>query len=508
MTAQWHRGTRPSAGPSRDRYPPARRTLTRLLTDQAAARPDGVWLVFDGGERTLTYGQAYQQALQVARRLRHETDRPRVGIALRNCPELVLALHGTLLAGGTAYLLDPSLPPRARDRLRATLSLTTLVAGPEPAVAGRGWERWLAGSLAAGTGPEPRPAGDALVMFTSGSTGEPKGVVLSHHFAYLYSALVTDSLGRGPGEVLTTALPMFHASGLHMVAHSALHAGAVAHLYRRFSASRFFPDAARDRATQAALVPEMVRMIARRTTGPVPGHRLRFLLAGGMSDPAERAEVERRFGVRVRWQGYGMTEAYPVPMAPGPASPGPQALGVPVDLYAYRVRAADGTLLGPDQPGELVLAGTQRYAMFSRYLGQPRPVARPFRTGDLVRYDRDGVLHFAGRAAGRIRHRGEQVDPAEVEAAALGCPGVTGAAAYGVPSDLGDQDVKLDVTGSEPLDLAELHRQLRERLRSAAVPRYLEQRAALPRTASFRVRRAELRADGVDRPPVLDTGGL
>jgi crotonobetaine/carnitine-CoA ligase len=528
-------GARQVAGPSLDRYAPAERSLPALLRDQAAALSGATWLVFDG-EHRLTFGGAYEAASGLARRLRHDCgERPRVGIALRNRAEFVLALHGTLLAGGVAYLIDPGLPPRGLRRLTGGLGLDALVVeaggggsggrsgdgeagAPLVVTAGRAtaWRRWLSGPV---SGPQPalppsRWDDDAIVMFTSGSTGKPKAVVLSHHFAFLYSALITDSLSRDAREVLTTALPLFHSSGLHMVAHSALHAGATAHLKRRFSASGFFVEAARDGATQAALVPEMARMILRRATG-VPAHRLAYVLAGGLSD---HAEFERRFGVPALWQAYGMTEAYPVPMSRSPVTADRRGLGMPVELYEYGVVGPDGAALPPGRAGELVLRPTAPQVMFSGYLTGPggrriTPFGPDgvFHTGDIVSCDAAGVLRYVGRFEGGIRHRGERVDPAEVEAAALSCPEVTDAAAYGVPSDLGDEDVKLDVVGvvgvagAEPIDLAGLHLRLRETLRAASLPRYLEQRATLPRTASYRVRRHELRADGVRRPGVIDT---
>ncbi len=538
-TRSWH-------GLCVDRFPAQRRTLCHLMELQASANPDRAWLVSDGAS-TLTFGEAAERALAEARRIGSVGSRPQIGIAMRGGLDLVVLLHATLLAGGTAYLLDPAWPaPTATDALRGLrldvlfvdTSVPTRTAGPvEWRVAERivdvapnggdppadqtappadqtqtavPWAEW---SSEPGSGRTALPRdgdGDAIVMFTSGTTGVPKGVVCSHHYAYCYSALVTDSLERGPDDVLTSPLPLFHSGGLHMAVHSALQAGCTAHVKSRFSASGFWRAAAADGATQANLVAEMARMIE-RVAEPETGHRLRYLIAGGFHD--HRA-FEERFSTTVLSQAYGTSEVYVSPMRKERWDDDPDAgsdiLGLPLDCFAYGAVDDDGRLLPAGATGELVVRPSVSGVTFTRYLREPGATATAWRggflhTGDLVAIDASGLLRFRGRVAGRIRRRGETVSAAEVERAAVSLPGVTCAAAYAIPGDFGDDEIKLDVTGTAAVDLAALARGLDALLRPAARPRYIEQLESLALTSTMRPMYQQLRARGVQWGRVFDT---
>lgn len=528
--------TRSWRGPCVDRFPAARRTLSHLLDYRASAEPDRVWLVSDGAG-TLTFGRALEQALAGARRIAAASADPQVGIALRSGLDLVVALHATLLAGGTVYLLDPTWPAStASDALRGLLldllvmdssapagavgpaewrvaRRTVDVAPPESARAVCGatipWGEWMS-SPGSGRVALPRDSGgDAIVLFTSGTTGVPKGVVCSHHYAYCYSAFITDSLARGPDDVLTTPLPLFHSGGLHMAVHSALQAGCTAHVKSRFSARGFWREVAADGATQANLVAEMARMVE-RVAEPEPGHRLRYLIAGGFH--YHRA-FEERFSTTVLAQAYGTSEAYVSPMRAvawdDHPSAGSDVLGLPLDCFTYGAIDDDGRLLPTGMTGELVLLPTVSGVTFTRYLRDPEATATAWRdgflhTGDLVAIDAAGLVRFRGRVAGRIRRRGETVSAAEVERAAVSFRGVERAAAYAVPGDLGDDEIKLDVTGTRAVDLAALARSLDASLRPAARPRYLEQLESLPLTSTLRPMYEQLRARGLQRVGVFD----
>jgi crotonobetaine/carnitine-CoA ligase len=229
--------------------------------------------------------------------------------------------------------------------------------------------------------------------------------------------------------------------------------------------------------------------------------------------PRELDAWEERFApVKVIWWGYGMTEVYPLPMidpAKQDRSLPIDTIGMPVSWMDYGVVDDNDELVGPDEIGELVFRPRIPHAMVTEYHRDPERTLEAFRnllfhTGDLATYDENGLLHFRSRKQERIRRRGENVSAPELEWVALRHELVVEAAAYGVPSELGEEDVKLDVVLREPLPPRELQAWLRENLPRYMVPRFLEVRSAFPKTPSERIEKYKLAAERLDRPAVYD----
>lgn len=530
------RGTGVDLGPYATRFPLEERSLIRVLADQADRRPDHTWLVFDSGP-SITFGEAYRTVNQVARAVADTAGNgAHVALFLRNQVEFLPAFLGPMAAGGVtvplnaegrgpllAYVIERSdatiLVARVDllDRLQDLGSLgpvRTVVAigsGDVPrtihAAAVVRWDDWLAGRSAEPLGSFPRYDQPALIQFTSGTTGRSKGAVYPHHFLYLYPAMVADSLSREPDDILTTPLPLFHVAALHLVANTALHAGCTAHLKSRFSASAFWADAAADGATYSVMLGPMAAVIM-KTVDRAPDHRMETMFC--LPAPPGREEFERRFGVKMLWHGYGMTEIYPIPMHPYTIDDAPEGtLGYPVRWMDYGVVDTNDQLVAPGEVGELVFRPLLPYAMAQGYYKDAEATVAAFRnfmfhTGDLATYDQDGCLHYRGRVQERLRRRGENVSAYELELVALGHPRVLEAAAYGITADLGEQDIKLDVRSNDQLELQELHDWLRANLPRYMVPRYLEQRVSFPKTPSERIEKYKLAEDPVDRPEVFD----
>ncbi len=531
------RGTGHDFGPLYLARPVGERTLLHVLRDRAADRPDHDWLVFDSEHRT-TFRQAWERSARVADAVgRLEGGPVHVGMLLRNQPEFMPTLLGAMLSGGVAVPLNadargPLLQDMIEsadvrilvvrsdlvewvDRVESLDGVEQVVvvgdAVPSavcgvPAVA---WDTWLEGT-------DPRPPATlptwtdlAMIMFTSGTTGRAKGAMYSHHFFYLYAATVADSLERTPDDVLTSPMPLYHSAALHLIANSALMVGGTAHLKSRFSASRFWDEVVADGATGGIILGPMAAMVLKATEG-TPVHRMNHLWC---VPPIQKEEFEERFGVRIIWQGYAMTEVEPMPMRKE------MLPDVPIDTLGYIARWMDwgvvdehDRLLPPGERGELVVRSLIPRGMFDGYYRRPDVTAEAFRnfafhTGDLTSYDQDGLLHFHGRMQERIRRRGENISASEVEYVVLRHPDVLEAAVYGVPSPLGEQDVKLDVVGRENLDLESLVAWLRDNLPRYMVPRYIERRDAFPKTPSERIRKHMLIEQSLDRPEVLDTEG-
>ena len=524
-------------GPYALKYPSTERTLLRVLADQARSRPNHNWLVFDGTE-ALTFATAYDLVQRVARSLR-STVPPgsHVALMLRNQYEFMPAFYGVMAAGGVSVPLNAeargallhtvlrssdagALVVRADllDRLGELPDLAgvrlvvSVGAAPVPdqlaGVPVVRWSDWLAED-AGEPQPLPSPYDTAVIQFTSGTTGTSKGAIYTHHFLYLFCAMIADSQQHGPDAVLSTPMPVYHVAALHLVANAALQAGCTAHLKSRFSASAFWDQIATDGATFAIVLGPMAAIID-KTVGAAPEHRLRGLFC--VPPPPGFREFEKKFRVRLLYQGFGMTEVYPVPM-PTRMRPDMPAdtVGIPVRWMDYGVVDEHDELVPSGEPGELVVRPKLPHAMISGYYRDPAATAQAFRnfmfhTGDIAVYDEDGTLHYRGRKQEHIRRRGENVNAAELEHITLTHPTVLEAAAYGVASDLGEHDIKLDVVLAGDLAPADLHAWLLTRLPRYMTPRYLERVDEFPKTPSERIEKYRLASRPVDRPGVFDTG--
>jgi crotonobetaine/carnitine-CoA ligase len=222
-------------------------------------------------------------------------------------------------------------------------------------------------------------------------------------------------------------------------------------------------------------------------------------------------EFQRRFRVKLVWQGFGMTEIYTHPYFDHPpAGVSTDTVGHPVAWMDYGVVDTHDLMLPTGETGELVFRPLLTDAMARGYYREPEATVEAFRnfmfhTGDLAYLDEAGQVHFVGRKQDRIRRRGENVSAAELENIALGHPAVVEAAAYGVAGEFGEHDVKLDVVcaGQAPSP-TDLHGWLAERLPRYMVPRYLEYRDEFPKTPSERVEKYRLRDEGTDRDAVWE----
>ena len=354
--------------------------------------------------------------------------------------------------------------------------------------------------------PLPDSSQMALIQFTSGTTGNAKGVVYPHHFLYLYSAIVSDGQDHSEDDVLTTPLPLFHVAALHIVSNSALHAGCTAYLRPKFSATTFWQEIADCGATFAILLGPLAAILL-KTSQEAPPHKLEKLFC--LPFPPDGKEFERRFNTRILWQGYGMTEVYPHAMQSEMIPDVPyDTVGHAASWMEYGAVDEHDRLLPPGQIGQLVYRSRLTDGMARGYFKEPQATVEAFRnfmfhTGDVGFVDERGLVHYAGRVQDRIRRRGENISAAELESIAMTHPQITEAAAVGVPGEFGEHEVKLDVaTTGEELDVAAYHAWLAERLPKFMVPMYVEIHDELPKSSSAKVQKHLLVEGGVDRPGV------
>lgn len=274
----------------------------------------------------------------------------------------------------------------------------------------------------------------ALVLYTSGSTGTPKGAVLPHR-QLLWNAVATATAwGLGRDDVAPVSTPFFHTGGWNVFALPLWHRGGTVVLFDAFDAGAFLEGIEAEGCTTALAVPTQLLMLAESPRWGRSLPRLRGFVSGGAPCPPSLAARVRDAGYAFR-EGYGLTECGPncFAISDAEAARRPGSVGWPVPFLEMRLRTEDGAAA---DEGELQLRGPQ---LFGGYLRAPERTAEAFtddgwlRTGDLARRDPDGAYRIFGRRKEMYISGGENVYPAEVEAALADCPGVLEAVVVGVP---------------------------------------------------------------------------
>jgi crotonobetaine/carnitine-CoA ligase len=354
-----------------------------------------------------------------------------------------------------------------------------------------------------------RPGDPLAILYTSGTTGPAKGVVVPHGQYAAWGLNTARILGVGADDVLGTTLPLFHVNALNTAA-QALVTGAEAVFETRFSASRYWEQVGAARATVVYLLGAMVPMLLAQPPGAAErAHRVRLGLGPGVPQAAAQA-FEARTGVRLL-EGYGSTETNFV-IAGDRAAPPDGTMGRVQPGFEARVVDADDAEQPPGEAGELVVRASEPWSFAAGYFGKPAQTVEAWRngwfhTGDRVVREADGRIRFLDRLKDAIRRRGENISSYEVEQVLLGHPGVAEAAVFPVRSELAEDEVMaaLVVRAGHALDPAELCAWCTERLPKFALPRYVEVMVDLPRTENGKVQKYRLRERGVG-PNTWDRG--
>lgn len=339
----------------------------------------------------------------------------------------------------------------------------------------------------------------ALILFTSGTTGRSKAVVVSHHYVMHMAEIYATSLGMLPGDVFYGPLPMHHLSGTIVASLSALTADASAVVDPVFSVSGFWSRVQAVGATHTVLVGGMPQMLWQRSSD---ADEWRNPLRAAVVIPLD-AQIhhafEERFGVTVV-TGYGSTEVGQITFSSLDHRPKPGTAGRPVETHDVRVVDENDEPKSIGEVGEIIVRPRVPHVVFEGYRGNPEATVAAtrnlwFHTGDLGFFDKDGNLTFSDRRKDYLRRRGENISSSEVENALLTHPGVLEAAVVGVPSELGEDEVKAYVVlrpGAD-IDEVELLRHSAAAMPLFAVPRYIALVPALPRSAVGRIQKFMLR---------------
>ncbi|MGW5741821.1 long-chain-fatty-acid--CoA ligase [Amycolatopsis sp. NPDC003861] len=498
-------------------------TVTELLLARAGDERPG--LRFE--DETWSWAEHVRTSTRWAGSLREALrpgEPPHVGILADNVPQFSFLLGACAFAGAVLVGLNPTRrgAALARDVRLADCQFVLAEAKYRPLLAGLDLDvRDLAAWTPADDPIEPVPAtADDLLMliFTSGTSGDPKAVRCTHGKIAFPGAMLADRFRLSTSDTVYVTMPMFHSNAVMAGWAVGLAAGAGIALRRRFSASGFLPDVRKFGATYASYVGKPLSYVVATPPRPDDADNPLRLVYGNEGASADLAAFETRFGCKVV-DAFGSTEGG-VGFARTDDTP-PGSLGKPAGdvaiLHPDTGRPcppaefdADGHLVNAaDAVGELV--NTAGAGWFAGYYRDPAADAERlrdgrFHTGDLAYADAEGFCYFAGRLGDWLRVDGENLGTAPIERILLRHPAITDAAVYAVPDPVtGDQVMAAIVTDGPPLDPAEFGRFLAGQpdLGPKQVPRYVRTARELPRTSTFKVLKRQLSAEGVECADVL-----
>jgi carnitine-CoA ligase len=350
--------------------------------------------------------------------------------------------------------------------------------------------------------PQLRQQDTAVILHSSGTTGPPKGVVLSHRAVLHLTRHTVWLMGYERDDRLYTAFPLFHNNAKYTSVTAALECGGTAVLDKRFPVSTFWDMAREKDITAFNYMGALLMMLHKQPERPDDADNP-IRIAFGAPCPVEIWEAfEERFGMKLV-EVYGMTEC---PMTCENRLDDRKIGSAGRESMTYQVRIVDENdePVPPNTPGEITLRPKWPYALFTEYYKRPDVTVEAWRnlwfhTGDRGRMDEDGFLFFLDRMKDSIRRRGENISTWEVESTINTHPAVLESAAYGVPSELTEFDVMVAVVlkPGESLAPAELLDFCQGRMAHFAIPRYVRFMEALPKNHAERIQKFELRDEGV-----------
>ncbi len=502
--------------------PRVRRYTEQLIRQRVAQHPEQVWLKFKDSE--ITWKEVLSNIQRAANGLLDLGVRPRerVAIMMGNRPEFLWLHFAAGFIGAVSVPVNTSQRGATLAHILADSDCATVIF-EEPlkdavfavrdklpklratvvadGMAEKGID-WNLERLFDHSDKEPeveieKESGAANILYTSGTTGPPKGVVATGTDALAVATLL-GSLKVQPGETMYTALPLFHGNALMISAFGSIALDAKLALAERFSASRFWDDCRRYEAVEFNALGAIIPILMKQP--PLPSdreHQVRVVLSAACPASVWR-EFEQRFGVRIV-EFYGMVDA-PGLLLNDVGRVG--SMGRPIGTAEFRVVDESDEPLPPGKVGELVFR--QPKGQLAHYHNLPTATAEAYRggwfhSGDLAKTDEEGFFYFCGRKKASIRRRGENISAWEIETVINQHPAVLESAAYAVPSELGEDEVKVGVVLRPGVTLApeDLLDFCQNRMAYYALPRYVEFLDELPKTGTHRIQYETLRKRGV-----------
>jgi crotonobetaine/carnitine-CoA ligase len=346
------------------------------------------------------------------------------------------------------------------------------------------------------------PLDDAAILYTSGTTAKPKGVLVTHA-NYIYAG---ESVAKGmrlvPEDRFLTVLPLFHGNAQYYSTMSVLVTGATLLLMERFSASRYFDQAIKHKATVASLFAAPMRMLlAQPRFSQSRKHKVRLAIFAQNLSELQVQEWEERFAVPLM-QIYGMTETMGPPlMNPLDDRRDPHSIGRVILGYTCRIVDGQGNDVATGEAGQLLVGGIPGLSLMRGYFKDESATNAAFQdgwlaTGDNVRCDEQGYIYFVDRLKDMIKRAGENIAASEVESVIKEYPGVFDVAVVGVPDTMRDEAIKAYVVLREDSNISDqdIINWCRKRLAKFKVPGEIEFVKELPRTSVGKIQKHLLRS--------------
>jgi len=502
--------------------------LAVILRESAKRDPDHVAIILDSFK--FTYGQLDALSNQVASSLKAAglQKGDRVGLTLPNVPQFPMAYFGILKAGGVVVPMNVLLKAPevsfymgdsgarfliawddfAGEALKGVANLhgvTTFVAlkpgGTETPEGTRNFMELLAGDPKF-DGEATQGDDTAVILYTSGTTGKPKGAELTHLNLFMNAHMVSHVFGSGPDDVTLAVLPMFHSFGQSSVMNVALHVGSTLTLVPRFEAEKVMEVIQRDKVTVFPGVPTMFfALLHHPSAGKYDLASLRIAVSGGAAIPGEVIQAfEGKFKTTIL-EGYGLSETSPTATFNFSAAERKVlSIGKPIFGVEVRIFDIDDKRLpaGKDHVGEIVIRG---HNVMKGYWNKPEANVEAFKggwfhTGDLGYVDEDGFFFIVDRKKEMIIRGGFNVYPREVEEVIYAHPAVAEAAVIGVPDERLGEEVKAVVAlkpgaKASAEDIIDF---VKERVAAYKYPRTIQFVDALPKGATGKILKKELKA--------------
>jgi long-chain acyl-CoA synthetase len=496
-------------------------TSLQRLAEQSWQRIGGESLLIFEGDR-FTGAQLAERTRRFAQGLIDAGLRPgeRVVLCMANCPEVGIAYSAVWRAGGVntpvLFLLSDEELRHVLSDSEASYVITTPDFLPKVQAAGEGLPSLRGVILATGEAPgtlsyaeleaaaegdlvDRDPAEMAALLYTGGTTGRSKGVMLSHNAMSAAAWAAVTRSHDADMNVALTPLPLSHAYGL-MISTLGLHApdGSTSVLMRWFDPAGWLSLAVEHRVTIGAVVPSMLQMLLAM---PLEDHdlsALRRMTSGGAPLLAEvRAEFARRLPNVELMEGYGLTETAALVSSSPPGAVRPGAVGTPVPGAQVRLEKPDGTDAAVGEDGEICVRGPM---LMTGYWNSPEATAEAmrggwFHTGDVGRFDADGYLYVVDRLKDLIIRGGFNVYPRDIEDAMLTHPDVVACGVVGKPDPKQGEEVVafVQVRPGASVTEEDLVRFASEHISKAKYPRDVRIVDAVPLTSVFKTDRKALR---------------